>query len=261
MEMPPEFEEALSALKVEFLKGAKERLDDIESSVGKIQRKEGDRGDIFHSVKQHAHDMKGSAGSYGLHLLSAIAERFDKYLLSSNRLDDDQLLEVGIFVAEMRKIVDAGEEPDEADHAAILSSLPTNGGGQVVLAENGTVLVVVEANSQRDTLEKTLSSCGFTVSFEDAPVKSVETAIALKPRAILADLDLPETSGLELADMLASMSATKHIPFAVIIPEDRADIEGEIGERTIGVIQKGPEFVENVVIYLKDCGLFEKAEF
>ncbi len=260
MEMPLEFEEALARLKAEFLDSTRDRLDEVELTIDKIVREDGNVGDLLHDVRLYVHSLKGSAGSYGLNLVSVIAHRLEDYLETSPLREHSHWQDVIAFIDAIRGVVDLGDDPDDDRQSEILAALPSSAQREFTGQERRhvTILVVMPMGVQRKIVGSELAACGFDVSFCDSPMRAVELAVVLKPKAILSNIEFAGVSGLELSDVFGAIKLTRDIPFAVMTAHDAPGLKNRDPARPVGIIHKDTNFLENMTSYLMDAGLFGK---
>ena len=251
--MDNEYEKIVERLKVEFIDGAKDRLDEIDSAIDTIYRGEGDRGELFVDLQRQVHSLKGSAGSYGLGFASIVAHRLEDYLESSKRLEDDQWLDVQKFVDQIRGVIESGEDPESEEQDRVLSTLPrsANASSQTPSSGEKTALIIMPPGVQRKAVSGRLSDHGIGVSFSDDPLNSIGITVSLKPDVILSNQEFSVINGTELANMLAAVAITRKIPFGLMTSHDAPSEASD----EIGIIKKDNAFLDNVSAYLTKVGL------
>lgn len=255
--MDNELDKILNRLKLEFIDGAKDRLDDIDNAIDLIYRGEGNRGDLFVDLQRNIHSLKGAAGSYGLGFASILAHRLEDYLESSKRLEQDEWLNVQKFVDQIRAVIESGDEPPAARQDEVLASLPSNAqpGADGTNANELTALIIMPPGVQRKAVSNRLTDHGIGVSFADDPVQSIGISFSLKPDVILSNQEFTLISGFELANMLAATQVTGKIPFALMTSHDDLSSSTTHAGSTIGVIKKDSAFLDNISNYLRGVSL------
>jgi two-component system, OmpR family, KDP operon response regulator KdpE len=83
-----------------------------------------------------------------------------------------------------------------------------------------TVLLVEDEGAMREFLHETLGAHGYIVAAAATAARGLELASAVKPRAILLDLGLPDDDGLSLLRQLRTWSTT---PVIVLSARQRED--------------------------------------
>ncbi len=252
-----DLESALSRLKQDFIEGSLEKLDDIDVIIDNIYHDRGARGDQFFQLQRDVHSIKGSAGTHGLHLLTLVAHRLEDYLEAARRLKKDEWRAVQLYIDEMRRLVDLGEEPDEADRAQTLECLPH---AQIAVkefsqqkAKKVTVLIVMPAGVQRKVIGSELSSCGFDLSFTDRPVEAIRLVMDLQPDAVISNQEFRGMTGVELANVLKQIKATSKTPFALLTSSASAS---DVLPEDTHIIHKSTSFISDLTDYLVETGLF-----
>lgn len=205
---------AMAQLTQNFIDSSFERLTMLDQLIDDVYNERGNRGDLYQTLVNEVHSMKGTAGTYGFTLVTAICHHLEDYLESSRRLEKEQWLEVQLFIDEIRTIIESGNDPDEKKHSAILSQLPTS--AEKAETIDAMVLIVMEAGVIRKALGTRLAEKGVDVSFAANSLEAVKRALALKPDLIAAGHQLSPITGIELANVLGVLDATKKIDFLLL---------------------------------------------
>lgn len=255
-----DLEDALGKLRQEFLEGSVDRLDQIDDCLNRIFQDEGSRGENFFQMQRDIHSLKGTAGTYGFTTVSTIAHRLEDYMEGSRRLDQPGLQDVQKFIDIIRRVLETGIEPNEAERDAILAELPSvtkQGKTAAEISDQSVkeiiVLMVMDKGLQRKMIGTELVSCGFSVSFSESPVEAIGLALRVKPQVILSNLEFDEMSGIELANVFKEIKATEDIPFVLMTSR-----KGKIPNLPshIYVCHKSGDFAEELTETLIDLGLF-----
>lgn len=256
--MSLDFDQAFARLSADFVDSTKDRLDEIDNAIEAIYSGIGDHSELFYELRRHLHSVKGSAGSYGFHLVSIIAHRAEDYIESSVHLDKPQWLDVQIFIDQMRTILDTEADPGADQYNLFLAGLPTTAqqGFTDQNARQVTVILVMPSGVQRTLVSSELTSCGFDVSYADHPIRALELMLAIKPDAALSNMELPVVSGVELAHMLSVTAAGSDIPFALMTSHQDLDAVRAKLPPNVGIVSKNKSFLENLTAYLMELGLF-----
>jgi CheY-like chemotaxis protein len=106
-----------------------------------------------------------------------------------------------------------------------------------VPAESKTVLVLEDDAVIQDLLLDLLSSEGYRVVQAMDGVSGMNLAEQDRPDAILLDLNIPPTSGLDVLDQLRSSEGTDKIPVLALTADPRP-AEGDESPQLDGFIQK-----------------------
>ena len=164
--------DVLAQLTQEFIELAADRLDGIDQSIDDILNDKGDRGTLYNNLQMEIHSLKGSAGSYGFHLVTTIANRLE----SSSRLENEQWLDVQKFIDEARRIIEQGQDPDESLYNEILKVLPSSPSKEFSGSDINsiTALLVMESGVQRKLVGTELASQGTNISFSNNPLEAID---------------------------------------------------------------------------------------
>ena len=113
-----DFDDVLNNLRGEFLTDARDRLDVIERAVFEAS------DDTITVLRRETHNIKGMAGTFGFPMVGLLAHRLEDYAAQIKLLDDDNRHDIDVFLRLMQDILQVGHDPDEADAAALIRSLP-----------------------------------------------------------------------------------------------------------------------------------------
>lgn len=211
---PKDIKQAMAQLTQSFIDSSFERLTVLDQLIDDIYNERGIRGDLYQTLLHEIHSMKGTAGTYGFTLITAICHHLEDYLESSRRLEKEQWLEVQLFVDEIRPIIENGTDPDEKHHSFILNRLPSS--AEEVETIDATVLLVMEPSIIRKTLGTRLAEKGVNVSFAANSLQAVKRALTIKPNLIAASHQLSPITGVELSKVLGVLDATQKIEFLLL---------------------------------------------
>ncbi len=217
-QMNTELEQALERIKTEYIESSGDRLDEIDATIDRMYRGEGDRGADFFEMQRTIHSIKGSAGTHGLHAVSIIAHRMEDYFQANQRLSGEQFRDVQIFVDRMRDVFEAAGEITEAELDLILSKLPASTDSDITETESRDlfILLVMASGLQRNIVSKELTTRGFELSFAETPVEAFALALSLKPNLIVSSAEFELLNGIEFAQVLKSVKATAAIPYILM---------------------------------------------
>jgi chemotaxis protein histidine kinase CheA len=168
--------DVLAQLTQKFIELSADRLDGIDQSIDDILNDKGDRGTLYNNLQMEIHSLKGSAGSYGFHLVTTIAHRLEDYMESSSRLENEQWLDVQKFIDEARRIIEQGQDPDESLYNEILKVLPSSSSKEFSGSDINsiTVFLVMESGVQRKLVGTELASQGINISFSNNPLEAID---------------------------------------------------------------------------------------
>ncbi|MCK5041815.1 MAG: Hpt domain-containing protein [Sphingomonadales bacterium] len=226
-----------------FIESTIDRLESLDQLIDQIYNGKGERGEQFRKFSQEIHSLKGSAGTFGFHLVSTIAHRLEDYMESSKRLEKDQWLDVQKFIDAIRLIFEAGHDPEQDQHGDILSQLPSSSKQE---QDSTTLLLVMTSGLIRKHLGTDLAAKGYDISFANDPVQAIDIALKIKPDVVISSQEFANITGLELAKALKVIDGTKHIKFALMTGNKK--LVKKLGHHHDGmcVIYKDKDIAENI---------------
>lgn len=244
----------LAELSQQFLETSAEKLDRLEAVIDGRDPTVVAPMDVTYRL---AHNLKGSAGSFGYPLVSVIAHRLEDYITGVEVPTDRERAEMLIFVDRMRDVFDGELDPDDANTAAIVRKLPVRYTFEVsdVTAREVEVLLVMPRGAGTRVVEMELRACGFRVVTETSTLSAISTIIRTKPDLVIASAVMPGMSGIDLTCAVAAMPTTRTIPAALLTSLDEADTQLRNLPHTVPVVRKGERFGEDLAAALSKLGI------
>jgi len=247
----------------EFIETTSERLITIDDLITSMMN--GSSSDAALSeFLRHIHSIKGQGATFDFPIISQIAHRLEDYVETAPEHSLNQLTDIQRFVDIIRKILESGVNPDEAQTQNILSSLPVTAKGfddietidEPKPIEDVQILLVMPKGTQRKIIGKELAACGFHIANAETPVDAIKYTIDHKPDIIIASRVMEQMGGREFASVLCDIKATKdcHIVIATTASRSTADLS-DLPEST-RVVHKGADFIEGLTDCLEEWGYF-----
>lgn len=220
-------DDVISNLQQEFLVDASDTLGDLGLLVTETRAGKVDAGYTLQTVRREIHTLKGQGTTFGFPAVTAIAHRLENYLHDLETLDAGQFDDILQFVDRMQAIADSGVNPEDEDFGEILRALPVKGAATEddQQASEREILLVAASRVVRRAIEQELGKRGFRVVTLESPIDVFETVIRTRPDMVIASAVMDQISGIDLARALKSMTATRHIPFALLTSFDVAHPE------------------------------------
>ena len=113
--MVADMDRILLEMRDDFLQDCREKFDQIEDLLSKLDKSPDDFEALFVELKRCIHSIKGNAGSFGFSSISHLAHSMEDYISSAVEESDIVMAELGLFVSPMADIVDVGEDLGEED--------------------------------------------------------------------------------------------------------------------------------------------------
>lgn len=203
-----DFDDVLNNLRGEFLTDARDRLDVIERAVFEAS------GDTITVLRRETHNIKGMAGTFGFPMVGLLAHRLEDYAAQIKLLDDDNRHDIDVFLRLMQDILQVGHDPDEADAAALIRSLPVRAEAESAVPIE--VLLVCPSRATARFALKDLGRLGCRVTTAGSAPEAMELAVRARPDLLITSAVLNGIDGIDLARALGAMSATAQLPVAVL---------------------------------------------
>ena len=220
-------EQLIASHAQEFLVDAVETLGNLGILVSETHRGQVDIGYTLQTIRREIHTLKGLGGSFGFPSITVIAHRLENYLVDQDTLNARQLDDVLKFIDRLQEIADSGINPEDEEVSRIVRTLPAKGAVEDNFQEASNLEILLVAGSRivRRAVEGELNKRGFRVVTVESPIDVFETVIRTRPDMVIASAMMDKISGIDLACALKSMTATSHIPFALLTSFDASHSE------------------------------------
>lgn len=232
-----------------------EFLDEVRDTVASLQvLLENTRS---HSVKpadalltlQHsALNLKTQASAASSPLIKLVSHRLSEYLAEIKEPSGANFDDIQVFIDKIQAVAD-GEVPDEADAQPLVRSLPAKRRTDVdfkIEIKNIEIMLVIPEKAMSRIVERELAACGYRVTNIHDPFQAFEAAVRTRPDMLLASMELPSLSGVELVSALAAMASTQGIPSAILTSYDWGHVKLRGLPPRVAIIRKGPKFGDDL---------------
>ena len=201
-DQPDEQEEALAALKRDYLRDAPERLAELRKDVAAFRAGE---LDALESLRQRFHRLAGSGGSYGFPRVTDVSREMEQRILTKPipTAADADLFEQAIL--DLRSAFD--NAATDLDMPMVLGRLP----GFAYRAA-----LVMLPTPLRDAIGTSLEKAGFEIDLHDGNVDPWEIPPSKRPDLVVIGTDIGDDA-LMLARYWAA--ATPERPRAVVLAD------------------------------------------
>jgi len=248
----PDLHMILADMRQDFIEGARDTLETVEDEVEALRSGLGNPDNHILEIKRIIHSIKGAGGSFGFPTISKIAHGLEDYLETSGDVSTVAAEDLMVFVDTLTDILVAGEEPDDELAHMMLRSLPTGRRQSGVRAlDKGSALMIMPRGVQRKIISQELAQLGYKVAILDAVIDALDMALTLKPDYLITTQALERTNGIELAWVLQTFEATRHVKVVVVTADEiSTDMLESLPPRTT-LIKKGPHFSLELMAFIR----------
>jgi len=258
-----EVEAFIEQIKNEFIETTTERLNTVDDLITAIME-DNNAEDALAEFLRHIHSIKGQGATFDFPTVTTVAHKLEDYVETASEHSIAQLRDIQRFVDIIRKIIEAGKDPDEAEITSILAGLPVTAKSfDEVEAfsdqkpiQDVQMLLVMPKSTQRKIIGKELAACGFQVANVDTPVDAIKYAVDHNPDIIIASRIMQQMGGKELARVMSEIDVTKDCHIVVATSEEVSANDMDGMPPSTKVVHKGSDFVPNLTDCLSDWGYF-----
>lgn len=238
----------LADLKKGFISELPDRLDNMESLI-LAMNEDGDFQENYENLYRHTHNLKGSAGSYGLHIITSICHALED-TLNELKGNNSLFLQFGIdywleYIDLIRLVInDLNSGKDNIlIHEKLLRKLQSihiSGGNYQTHC-----LVVTSSSLYEDMLISSFTQEGIKFSFCHNGYEALGRLLSESFNMLISDLEVPMLNGLALLGSLKlSNSKNKNITSLLLTSKPSGKYTRQIDPNY--VVIKDKDFSKNL---------------
>lgn len=251
------FQRRMSELTLEFVEYAQDTVKQLGELLVAVGAGKTSRELAHDELFRAAHNVKGSAGTYGYGLVGAIAHRLEDYICDLSSIDDSHIGDIQVFIDRMHDALESDSGEQNANAVEIVRKLPIRSGFDVrdVRKVNVEIMLVMPKDVAAQFVDRELQACGYRVTHVPTPLLAIEFVVLTRPDAVFTTALFRDLSGIDVACALKAMPATRDIPVALITSLLRTDQSLEALPDSVPLIRKGPQFGDDVAVALELLGI------
>jgi CheY-like chemotaxis protein/HPt (histidine-containing phosphotransfer) domain-containing protein len=246
-----------ASMRQEFIDYAGDRLTAMDETLESFR--EGGQGqmEVIVNLRQVAHNLKGTGGTFGFPLITTISHRLENYLSDLKELDERNRREIQIYVDVMTDLVSSGRDLADFEVQATIRDLPPKPGfdvGDVEISEI-EVMLAMPGDTAAHFVTRQLQACGYRVVTVTSPFEALEQAVRTRPDLLIASALMDGLSGIELTSALRGIESTKSLPVALLTSLSKEDHHLQALPPEVPVIRKGAQFGDDLADALQALGV------
>ncbi|MFZ6749174.1 Hpt domain-containing protein [Undibacterium sp. Ren11W] len=231
----------LNALRINYLTDFPTHIDELEQLLLELER-HGYGLEICRDLYRRVHSLKGSGGTYGLHVLSDICHPFEdllSHLLENNDLLKENFTEIALLYVDLLRqthsVYTDGVEPGAEIHRALqgIRKRSTKSSHSALLVESSEVILGL--------LKDVLSSQGFRIEVVNDGYLALGRVLAEHFDLLITSLETKRLNGLALISAVQKSGARGHKTKTILLTTKQLNIVGE-----------QPDFIIKKDAHLKD---------
>jgi chemotaxis protein histidine kinase CheA len=119
------FDDIIVQYRSEFIESITERLNSSDDLI-RDMIKDKNCGASLTQFLLHIHSIKGQGGTFGFGTVTTIAQKLEDYVEAVTKKSHKQMNDIQCFVDSIRRIIENGVDPDEAEQKIIFEALPVS---------------------------------------------------------------------------------------------------------------------------------------
>jgi chemotaxis protein histidine kinase CheA len=253
-------EAILDEVRGEFIEITGERLTTVDDIISALIAAPEENQHQLLDLQRHIHSIKGQGTTFDFPTVSDVAHRLEDYIETSAKLDKNSLLGMQVFVDVIRRIIESRNNPTPNEVSRIISELPVTASSAPETTQTPIdevrILLVMPKGAQRKIIGKELAACGFHIVNSDTPVDALRIAIAQAPNIVIASRVMEEMSGIEFAQVMNVIEATRKCRVVIATSSDITDKDAKTIPEGTAFIHKGGYFIQELTDQLDNWGYF-----
>ena len=257
------YDDMMKQLAVEFHDDASERVAEMAGCLEQIGEV-GPTDELISIIRRQAHNLKGTAASFGYPVVTMIAHRLETYLNDMQQWEPAALQDLYHFVDRMSAMLDRGNQPSDDEIAQIVRALPAqaldrpldrampNLDIQVKIVE---ILLITPTRTIAKLLSQQIIACGFRVNSVADPVEGLTMALRTRPDMIITSQAMKGMTGVDLIRALRAISATEQIPACILTSQELGAAVFERLPAGTMMLRTGEQFADDFGSVIAQCGL------
>ncbi len=183
-------------------------------------------------------------------LVTVIAHRLGEYVADLKGLDERQIDDIQAFVDQIRNALEGKVDTSSDSSARIVRALParivSTFNPADVKVTNVEVLMVIPDKAVSRIVEREMAACGYRVSNVRSAFQAFEMIVRTRPDLVIVSGVLDELSGVDLANALVAMPATRMLPVAILTSYEWGHPSLQDLPPRVPIIRKGPSFGDDL---------------
>jgi HPt (histidine-containing phosphotransfer) domain-containing protein len=218
-------DQVMATIRQAFLEDSEDRLTAMERTLDERRAGRGDGREVLAVLRREAHTLKGMGAPSGFPFITAAAHRFESYLTEYDALPDAAIDGVQQYLDAMHDIVGRGKNPDEDAAARLLRTLPLTAlSSSGAKPRKGEALLVIATRVLGRAVARQLGRFGIHAIATQSVLEGIGAVVRGKPDLIVVSPTLADITGIDFVRALGAMTATRHIPVAVLTSSSSASL-------------------------------------
>ncbi|MCW9034084.1 MAG: hypothetical protein OQK35_01210 [Alphaproteobacteria bacterium] len=246
----------IAGLQDDFIDEVREILEALELQIGHAQDNGESAKAFLDSAMRAAVLLQRSIASPKGELIKTIATRMQDFLAGVHGATARTFADVQKFMDVLLDIVN-GEVDEEAESSSLVRSLPAKTGflPEDVEVRDVEVMLVMPHGAATSYVEREMQQCGYRTSVVEDTLHALPMIVRVRPDFVVVSAMMPGLDGIDLVIGLASMPATRNIPFALLTSLDDDDESLKLVPKHIPVIHKSGKFGDDLADALSNVFL------
>lgn len=234
----------------EFLEEVRDILNGIDVLIGNLRSRTMKAADGLPRIRRDMLNVAIRGSTLDQPLVTIIAHRLGEYMSDLKEVDAPQLDDIQAFVDQIREALEGKVGTSATTSAQLVRALPARRVAEFNPADvkitNVEIMLVVPDKAMSRIVERELAACGYRVSNIRSPFQAFEMAIRTRPDMVIVSAVLDELSGIDLANALSGMPATRNLPVAVLTSFSWGHPSLQDLPSRVPLIRKGPNFGDDL---------------
>lgn len=221
------FQVLLARMRADFLGELTERCDNLDRLILQLEKQQGDPA-VFNELYRGVHSLKGSGGTHGLSIITAICHQLENLLTETNAKNafgTSFATRALAYVDLLRKVEIAArqENPLYTDIEAALGALR-----QSALQSRKAVLVVDASRMMTDLYHQAFEGLPLQLTVDDSGLNALARLLHEPFDLIIVGRELKELNGIGMMAALQASQMRNHDVPAILVSSKLGAVPGHV---------------------------------
>lgn len=242
-------QQVLMELKRSYLAEIPERCQHIEALVLRLKRNvDADYESVYQALYRQIHNIKGSAGTHGIEIISSICHQFEELINQMDgkpeKVNDHFINHCLAYIDLVRDAVEQ-EKQDGIDEEGITQRLQEI--HKLIFPNSYRCMIVDSSKSRGELYKKALSVLPINVCVMDNGYYALRPLLKEKYNFLIVSKELPLLNGIALIQALRASGSLNRDIYCVLLSIDTDTIDSESRIAPDCILKKNTHLLDSLV--------------
>lgn len=241
-------------LEAEFLGETLDVMNSLDVLLENIRSHQAAPAEALAAMRRAYVNLEARAQAVEQPLIRMVCHRAAEYVFDLRTPEERHYVDLQSFIDRIRQIIEGGASAVADAAPQLARELPSRSAADFdikdIVQRNVEAMLVIPDRAMGRLIERELMACGYRVSNARTPFRALEIAVRAQPDFIIISAVLDELSGIDLANALVAMPATRKLPTAILTSYGWGHPSLDDLPVRVAILRKGPEFGGDLAEFL-----------